>query len=437
MIVTKSILYIIEFLIGRLTAESNLVFYGSVKDAPACTRVIIIPSGFFDEASYGSKHSLPETPFRMYRNIPILFGIPRIEKDKIGRIIFYADIIASSFFLLTRYEEILKLGCRDRYGRFLAGYSIIFQQGYGLRPLVDEYGVLLRDLLRESGVDVPKEKHELTKIFLTHDVDNIYKYDRFSHVVRQWIKNLLHFGPYRRYPLRDFLCTDTDEYYKIHEINNYDRMVKKALINRNIEFESLFFLITAGSYINSWYYNFSSKKIDAFIAYLKKTGVNIGLHLSLGAGAHPKKICYEAKKLRKKIMMDGIKSRHHYLCWQEPEDVVFLERAGISDDFTITYADCAGFRVGTCRPYHFINPRTKELTKIIIHPLEIMDVSLGDEKYMNLNYDEAFEKCKYLISQVQKYNGELVMLFHNGTFIEDNYYERLYKNLINYIIEII
>ena len=31
-------------------------------------------------------------------------------------------------------------------------------------------------------------------------------------------------------------------------------------------------------------------------------------------------------------------------------------RAGITDDFTMGYADIAGFRLGTCRSVRWINP---------------------------------------------------------------------------------
>ena len=39
--------------------------------------------------------------------------------------------------------------------------------------------------------------------------------------------------------------------------------------------------------------------------------------------------------------------------------MVWLEKAGITDDFTIGYPDVAGFRLGTSRPVHWINPENK------------------------------------------------------------------------------
>ena len=112
-----------------------------------------------------------------------------------------------------------------------------------------------------------------------------------------------------------------------------------------------------------------------------------------------------------------------------------LIEVGITDDFTMGYADMAGFRLGTCRPVNWINPKTKQLTSLCLHPLAIMDGSLNDKRYMNLNAHEAYEYCIRLINQVKNWNGELVLLWHN-TMVEDTqklYHRNLYKDLISYL----
>jgi len=129
-------------------------------------------------------------------------------------------------------------------------------------------------------------------------------------------------------------------------------------------------------------------------------------------------------------------SRNHYLLWQYPEDVSYMEQAGITDDFTLSYADSIGFRVGTSRPYRFINPKTKELSNVTIHPLEIMECSLSNQEYMNLDYEDALNNCFDIINQIYKHNGELVLLWHNTEFCGQNYQEKLYKEILKYIKEI-
>lgn len=113
----------------------------------------------------------------------------------------------------------------------------------------------------------------------------------------------------------------------------------------------------------------------------------------------------------------------------------FMERAGIKEDFTLGYADSAGFRVGTCRPYHFINPRTKRITNIIEHPMQVMEGSLNEAQYMNLAFDEANNLCEKLLNVTYDFNGEVNILFHNSSFAPEFYNKKLYENIINYIIQ--
>ena len=95
--------------------------------------------------------------------------------------------------------------------------------------------------------------------------------------------------------------------------------------------------------------------------------------------------------------------------------MVWLEKAGITDDFTIGYPDVAGFRLGTSRPVHWINPENKRISPLILHPLAIMECSLNEPVYMNLGYEGALAYSTQLIKQVASANGELVLLWHNDS----------------------
>jgi hypothetical protein len=416
--------YIIDLLAGFPVAQSGVVYYGVQTNSPPRTKIIIIPAVHDFEIS-----TLPVVPLQLLDGTPLLFGSPKIEHEN-NKLVVHADIIASSFFLLSRYEEILKPECRDQHGRFCAKDSIIFQQGYGNRPLVDEYGVLLRKWLRETGVAVPPEQKGFSKIYLTHDVDIPFRFARFTAVCKQYIKNAIHYN-YSKSPLKKFMDEHSDEYYTFPAIIRYDRDCKKKL--PHISIASIYFLISAGSVLNRKYYNFTSRKTCRLIRTLDESDAVLGFHVSYEAGVDPKKISYEVTRLKKNLRQYSGFSRHHFLQWREPEDVVYMEQSGITDDFTLSYADAAGFRVGTCHPYRFINPRTKTLTKVVIHPLEIMECTLERTAYMHLEYEDAFEYCKEVINQVYMHNGELVLLWHNTEFLGLNYQEKLYKCVLDYI----
>jgi len=420
--INKLTFYIIDFLAGFSVSRTGIVHYGNIKDISSDVKIVIAPAFSKFEITV-----LPKTPLKKIDDVPILFGDSRVERRN-GIMLVYADIIASSFFLLSRYEEILKPDCRDQHGRFCAKDSIVFQQGYGNRPLVDEYGMLFRKWLREVGVSVPGEKKGFSKIYLTHDVDIPFRFERVSHVFRQLIKNMLRYNYYSS-PLKKYLNERYDPYYTFPQIINYDKTLQESLSGTSIE--SIYFFITAGSFLNRKYYNFSSKKTSRLIDFLNVSGAKLGFHVSYEAGENPKKIKSEAKYFRDMVGGGGGASRHHYLQWREPQDVWFMEEAEITDDFSLSYADCVGFRCGTCHPYQFINPTTRRLTNVVIHPLEIMECTL--DRYMGLDYDSALNKCKEIISQVYKHNGELVLLWHNTEFVGVNYQERLYEAVLECI----
>ena len=115
-------------------------FYGNRDSAPKEAKVIIAPFNFFDDGIYGTGATLQKIPFSLLpdTDIPFLFGSPRLDYTEDRCIILCADFVASAYFMLSRYEDIIKPDCRDQYGRFWAKDSVIFQQDYGLRPLMAE-----------------------------------------------------------------------------------------------------------------------------------------------------------------------------------------------------------------------------------------------------------------------------------------------------------
>ena len=128
-------------------------------------------------------------------------------------------------------------------------------------------------------------------------------------------------------------------------------------------------------------------------------------------------------------------NRNHFLNNREPDDLEMLIAAGITDDFSMGYADIAGFRLGTCRPVQWINPRSRSLTPLVLHSLTVMDVTLSEKRYMFMNAHDALQYCKSLIKTVERFNGEISLLWHNNT-VENNaslYHRQLYKDLLNYL----
>ena len=424
--------YILNFLVGDQFCTA--IAYSKF---PIRKKLTIIQSAFFDEGMYGTGATLPKTPLPLLpdTDIPFLFGTPKLDYTEDGCIILYADLVASSYFLLSRYEEIIKPNCRDQYGRFRAKDSVVFQQGYGMRPLVDEWSRYLRGLLRQAGVDVPNEKQGFNKIYLTHDVDEPFRYYHWYSIPIQLLKKFLHRGEHLSFSIKSAVTGLGDPYYTFGRIIGYDNELKENCPKNIVQ--SVYFIIAAGSFFTRCYCNITLAKFCWMLRELRSSGAKLGLHVSYEAGENPSKIAREVKRFSTVCNTQKLYSRHHFLRWCEPEDIDFMELSGITDDFTLGYPDCIGFRCGTGRPYKFINPKTKQITDVTVHPMQIMECTLDRKNYMGLDYESAFEACKKLIDETYKYNGELNMLWHNTSFISVFYHERLYVSLLEYISRLV
>ena len=124
--------------------------------------------------------------------------------------------------------------------------------------------------------------------------------------------------------------------------------------------------------------------------------------------------------------------RAHYL----RSDIDHMQRladAGYTDDFTMGFADQAGFRLQTCRAVRWINPKTMQLTPLTLHPLIVMDNTLSQANYMNLTEDEAYFLCERLIDKVRLHHGDLCLLWHNSNLTPDTYHRALYEKVISCI----
>ncbi len=425
----QTIYYIIRFLLGvdRAGAYSSLIGYTSDVRLFHKYKVVIVPSGFFQSSVYGTPESLPQLPLKEIEGVPLLFGTPKEECFEETWVI-YADIIASSYFLLSRYEEIQKRDIRDKHGRFPGKESLPYKAGFIHRPIVEEYGKLLRHWLRKACVHIPEPQPELQKIWLTHDVDAPFFCRSLRNICRETLKGIgfrkalkLYQGPLEK-----------DPYYTFPWMLEQDSLVKNRFGDRC---HILFFLKAGGRHANDKpHYQVRSHDIQKLLHLFKKNKALLGLHSSYEAGIYPDLIPEEKMRLEHDWKLENIHlNRHHYLASREPEDLTKLIRAGITDDFTMGYADVSGFRLGTCRPVKWINPMTRQLTSLTLHPLSVMDCTLSESQYMGLSPDEAYQYCAGLVREIRQHRGEIVWLWHNTSFAgtESDYHKKLYVRLLN------
>lgn len=417
----KVIDYIIQFLI-RDEHKAHHVGYCSDKTQWSKYKVVIVPSNFFNDSIYGTQQSMPSLPLQEIEGIPFLYGTPLIEKID-NTIICHADIIASTYFLISRYEEYINPNYnRDPHGRYIGKQSVPAQAKFIHRPIVEEYGELLRNLLQQAGIPLLPIPQQINHIYLTHDIDSITNYRR----IRGLIGGIL-----RRENIttifKSLININNDPAYTFPWILNQDNQLPQAT--------QIYFVKAArqASGLDRPAYNLVGKNFT----HLKKEILTsspkaiFGLHASYKSGNIPDIISDERKLLQYAIENQQITtSRHHYLRSLQPNDMEALIDARITDDYTMCYADIAGFRLGTCRAVRFINPATRKLTSLTLHPLTIMDCTLSEPHYMNLTYKEALSYSQTLINETKQHNGDLCLLWHNTRFTNNDYHSQLYSQII-------
>jgi len=431
--IDRTVQYLIRFLAGDDISRVVVSSIGYTADPSLFHNynLVIIPSGFFNSGTYGNPSSLPALPLQEIEGIPLLFGSPKTEVVG-ATLVVHADILASTYFLISRYEEMVRRQVRDEHGRFPGKESLPYRAGFIHRPIVDEYRILLRKWLKQTNLRLPEVKTDIRKVYLTHDVDAPFLYRSWKGFMRslrdkRGLKASIQskWGP-----------VESDPYYTFPLIFKEEHRIQELLGKKNCK--SVYFFKSGGKdKCDKPLYCLKNKDIRSLLEKVFSNRASVGLHSSYQAGRQPSRIDKEKEKLEKAIQKKVSYNRHHFLACREPEDLGLLEASRITDDFTMGYADVAGFRLGTSYPVRWINPVNRRLSPLILHPLQIMDCTLIESKYMGLDYEEAEAYCLDIIRQVKAVGGELSLLWHNTSFAENenSYLSGLYTVLLNELIQ--
>ena len=411
---------------------------------------LLLSDAFFsmDKSLWLTEKSMPETPLKkvckkdspfdfksVSDEIPVIYGEenPEIIQDdsvvKIG-----IDIFGSAFFMLTRYEEVVSKE-RDIHGRFPAAASLAFKEGFLTRPIVNEYVEIFWSALVKLDPELVRKERKF-ELVLTHDVDKPYKFLFMN--LKRFVK-LLAADVLKRRSLkqafRDFCGFITVKSGKT-ERDPYNTFSKIMNMSESVGVKSHFYFIAEnyGKLLNSDY-DLYNEKIVEIIENIKKRGHIAGLHISYDAAHDAEKMKKEAEKFCRVAEKAGIdtgllEARHHFLRVSVPESWRIMEECGIKRDLSLSFADHAGFRSGTCYEYPLFDlPAGKKLNLIEI-PLIVMECSVIDERYMNCGVGEkSFEFIKSLMNTTSLFDGKFVLLWHNNRF-EDNGETALYMKLL-------
>jgi hypothetical protein len=160
----------------------------------------------------------------------------------------------------------------------------------------------------------------------------------------------------------------------------------------------------------------------------------VGIHPSYRSNQDPTILKMEINRLNhilKPIDMTVQWSRQHFLKLTLPETYRRLLDAGITDDYTMGYADQIGFRAGVAIPFNWYDIENETITDLKIHSFQVMDVTL--QQYLKLSPDEAIAAVKPLIESIKTLGGTFTTLWHNSSLSETNEWcgwRAVYENIV-------
>lgn len=336
-------------------------------------------------------------------DLPLLFEKEN-EKDwytiNQQSITFNYDLPSMIFYFMSGWQEEHCLNF-DQYNRFPYSESIQKELNIVMTPVVNHYLNILQKgistLLKRDLVI--KEKFNIN---ITHDVDVLNSGWRAPIIGELKALNL----------------------YEVSKLL-FNKLVKGTTANQNIEeiikFEqsiglaSTFYFIPTNDTkkgIKNADYSLEEPYVKEMTSLIKKTPeFRLGLHTPSISNLTEKNINQFNNQLGGNITTN----RFHYLACQQ-KDLTIFENTTITEDSSLGFAEHIGFRHSIAWPFHPFNFDTQSAMRIKEVPLVIMDVSLINKQYMNIEINDIEIQLKTLLKITKSINGTITFLIHNNYF---------------------
>lgn len=352
--------------------------------------------------SQESNRFLPE------QDLPIIFGNDRLDVST-NEIRCGIDIFASTFFMLTRWEEHV-LPDRDQHGRFPAKASLAGKCGFLHRPIVNEMLEMLWGMLVHLGIGQKKRKRDF-EMLLTHDVDDAMLWRSPRFFLKKLGGDLV-----KRMDLKT-ASFDLNSYFnsrfksKKDPYDTFDFLMSCA--DRQ-SLQSHFFFLCGGNTKYDQALPLEHPFVQKLLKNIQERGHVVGLHPSYNTPTDTTQFKKEKDDLEEAMGFHTCCGRQHFLRFEAPHTWQVWEDAGMTWDSTLYYAEQPGFRSGVCYPYAVFNFLTRQKLRLKEVPLTAMEVSWST--YLKLSPSKMLKDMLQLKESIRKYNGTFVLLWHNSSF---------------------
>jgi hypothetical protein len=333
-----------------------------------------------------------------WKNLPVFFNEYEDNLD------FPFDILAASFYLISRYEEYLTY-TPDKHGRYPAACSLAFRNSFLDIPVIELW---VKEL---SKALVMKFRHMAFKSNDFHSVVTIDSDEAFAFHGRNLLRSV------------EGLVTEKDPF------DVYDYILEK--INGSEADSCFFFPVGDTSRFDrnpSWKNEHYRKLIRGVSARY-----HTGLHPSHKSAGKPELLRSEIERMKIITGTQVVRSRFHYLRLKIPESYSTLLSMGICEDFSMGYHDEAGFRAGISRPFYFYNINTESVTNMKVFPFEVMDATLF--QYKKLSPVKSADIILKMMGEVKRAGGTFISIWHNTSLLDNRQWHQwreLFESVVKF-----
>lgn len=309
------------------------------------------------------------------------------------------DLLASIFFVLSRYEEYW-VSERDAHDRFPAVCSMQSIYGWLHEPICDRWAITLL-----TFIGAPLIPNSEFKIQPTFDIDSTFAYKEKGLLrnIAGTIRDVLK-GKIVRVSERIQVLINKRK----DPFDYFDRI--KALTANYPDTRCFWLMADYGSYNKNLAFNNSKQReIIQEIA----TRCEVGIHPGYDSYTSANTLALEISRLSAVLEKPVTSSRQHFLRLRIPETYSLLVEQRIQEDYTMGYAETTGFRMGTARKTAWFNLRTNEITELMLQPFCYMDGTLNE--YLKLSPEQASQEVRELKALVNQYGGTFSFIWHNET----------------------
>lgn len=335
---------------------------------------------------------------------------------------FPFDVLAASFFLITRYEEYLPTEL-DAHQRFQAKESLAYQHHFLDKAVVNRWAIELKQhlLIQFPQLSFSKKSYHFIS---TIDIDNAYAFKAkgLIRIAGGFLKALMK---------ADF----EDLKYRILFVLGFSKDVFDAYdkfdaLHQQHKIKSLYFFLVGKN--SAFDKNIPISKIDyqKLIQTLSKKS-ELGIHPSYQSNYNEAYLKEEFEGLEKVLGRTVTNSRQHFLKFELPNTYNRLLELGVQNEYSMGYASQLGFRAGVANPFYFFDLKKNQKTNLLVVPFQVMDGTLN--QYLKLSPEEAIAEIVKINQEVRQVNGLFVSLWHNESLSEIRNWKswtKVYEKLI-------